>query len=176
MGDNGRVPEQAKTTKPPEHLRSATNGPYSDDRRDSTVVRGPLYGSMVLLGLTMLVPIGLGTAAAAWAGWMAWPGVPGASIGILVLAWLLHKRSVVEVGPDGVVLTQPGLRVSALWGNVAGVHEGVLGAQLRLRDSQRIGAFKRRKLVVAFLDPFWRHRAVGRAILARIDRQAGRQP
>ncbi len=127
-----------------------------------TTIKGPAYGSLTLLILVCVVPVALIFGlASAFGGWAL--AVPiGGSIGMLVLAVMMHRRCTVEVGEKGVTLTMFGPRSFVIpWTDIERMENPPLGLRLVRRGTKR-------RPFVQFLCPNPLQRPVGRAIRAHL--------
>ncbi len=125
-------------------------------------VRAPQYASMGILIAVTVLPIALIFGLlAAFGGYS--PAAPiGASIGMLILAVTIHRRSVVEVSDSGITLTMLGpASVSIPWSDVDSVQGHAMGLRVVRRSTPK------RPLVQIFCsDPL--NSLIGRTIRAHL--------
>jgi hypothetical protein len=131
-------------------------------------VRGPLYTSIV--GLTIVVAIGMGTALAAMRALGIFHDTGRALIlwvmtTVLVVGSLLW-RTEVTVTASGFSLNSFGREVWIPWTNVHRVEGGRLGATFIFQRPQLIGRKPKNKFTFVFLDPRWRKRPTVLAVYA----------
>lgn len=123
--------------------------------------RGPQYGSLGILILTLVVGTDLLVACLVMVGLPpAW--LIGSTIATLFGALWIYKSSNVEVNDAGVTIIMiGGAAMNVAWPEIEKVQKHRLGVWLVLHESHR-------RVMFSGLDPRWRTRPVSKAILAQI--------
>ena len=125
-------------------------------------VRGPQYGNLSLMIVVMVLPIALIFGlASAFAGWSVSAPV-GGSVGMLVLAVIIHRRSVVLVDTEGITLLMFAAQsVLIPWSDIQVMEHRPLSLRVVRRATQK-------RAFVQILCPHPLERPVGRAIRAHL--------
>ena len=128
-------------------------------------VYGNRYGSLWYLLLAGVVPLSCILIPAAIAGAMKWT-VPVFCTAVWIVSGpFIFRDSAIVVTDHGFSTAQSGWKIVVAWTNVESIRAGRLGASVVLKEAQRFGLFKRRRIRFASLDPLWRGRATSVAIL-----------
>jgi hypothetical protein len=136
----------------------------------STDVSGSLYGSSTGLSIALLLPIWCILVPPAATGVVKWVLPIGCTFGILLLAPIMRRSSILTITDDGMALVQFGKSVYIPWENVASIKSGTFGASLVLKESQRIGARQRRTFPFAGFNLNWRTRPTSYAVQRKVAR------
>lgn len=134
----------------------------------SNEVRGPLYTSIVGLGIIDAVGMGAALAVIRLLGILHSTGqalILWAMTSVLVTGLLLYMTEV-TVSSQGFLLDTFGRQVWIPWSNVRQIESGVFGAKFIFAEPQLVGRSRKNKFGFAVFDPNWRKRPTVLAILA----------